>query len=253
MILLSSLHGALAQLGERYTGSVEVSGSIPLCSTKSTVSNQDTVLFHARFLLLINFNSLIFTICSLNSFNFSIVEVPTKTSRHLDIYFSKCYIFIVSKRQVKCVMEKKHPLSNDVIKQLRMCGHFLYFKMGGKIGRRRILVVLEKHHELLQKELQDILEVQSGSLSEIIIKMENDGLIEKAKSEKDGRHLVLRLTEKGLKEAEIARSEHDKNVEELMSCLTENQKEELNNLLSTILSHWKTIEKHLETEPPINS
>ena len=26
--------GALAQLGERYTGSVEVSGSIPLCSTK---------------------------------------------------------------------------------------------------------------------------------------------------------------------------------------------------------------------------
>lgn len=27
--------GALAQLGERYTGSVEVSGSIPLCSTIS--------------------------------------------------------------------------------------------------------------------------------------------------------------------------------------------------------------------------
>ena len=27
--------GALAQLGERYTGSVEVSGSIPLCSTKT--------------------------------------------------------------------------------------------------------------------------------------------------------------------------------------------------------------------------
>ena len=27
-------HGVLAQLGERHTGSVEVSGSIPLCSTK---------------------------------------------------------------------------------------------------------------------------------------------------------------------------------------------------------------------------
>ena len=26
-------HGALAQLGERYAGSVEVIGSIPLCST----------------------------------------------------------------------------------------------------------------------------------------------------------------------------------------------------------------------------
>ena len=29
------LRGALAQLGERDAGSVEVSGSIPLCSTKS--------------------------------------------------------------------------------------------------------------------------------------------------------------------------------------------------------------------------
>ncbi len=29
------LFGVLAQLGERYTGSVEVSGSIPLYSTKS--------------------------------------------------------------------------------------------------------------------------------------------------------------------------------------------------------------------------
>ena len=86
-------------------------------------------------------------------------------SRHLDICFFKCYIFIVLQRQVKNVMEETHTLSNDVIKQLRMCGHFLYFKMGGKIGRKRILVVLEKHHELLQKELQDILEVQSGSLS----------------------------------------------------------------------------------------
>lgn len=31
-------YGALAQLGERYTGSVEVSGSIPLCSTKANKS-----------------------------------------------------------------------------------------------------------------------------------------------------------------------------------------------------------------------
>ncbi len=149
--------------------------------------------------------------------------------------------------------ESRSNLSNDVIRQLRTCGHFLYFRMGGKIGRKRILVVLEKHHELLQKELQDILEVQSGSLSEIIIKMENEGLIEKAKSEFDGRQLVLRLTEKGLREAEKARAEHDKHVEELMSCLTKEQKEELFELLSTILLHWKSIEKQFETESTCSS
>lgn len=145
-------------------------------------------------------------------------------------------------------MEQKNALSNDVIKQLRMCGHFLYFRMGGKIGRKRILIVLEEHHELLQKELQDILQVQSGSLSEIIIKMENDRLIEKAKSAKDSRHIVLRLTNKGIKEAIAAKKEHDKYVDELMSCITESQKEELYDLLSIILKHWKEIERKLESE-----
>lgn len=150
-------------------------------------------------------------------------------------------------------MEQKNALSNDVIKQLRMCGHFLYFRMGGKIGRKRILIVLEEHHELLQKELQDILQVQSGSLSEIIIKMENDGLIEKAKSAKDSRHIVLRLTNKGIKEAIAAKMEHDKYVDELMSCITESQKEELYNLLSIILKHWKEIEKKLESECTVHT
>ena len=36
--------GALAQLGERYTGSVEVSGSIPLCSTTPSASVRRRVL-----------------------------------------------------------------------------------------------------------------------------------------------------------------------------------------------------------------
>ncbi len=34
MYLIPLVFGAIAQLGERYTGSVEVSGSIPLGSTK---------------------------------------------------------------------------------------------------------------------------------------------------------------------------------------------------------------------------
>ena len=35
VIISMLIYGALAQLGERYTGSVEVSGSIPLCSIKN--------------------------------------------------------------------------------------------------------------------------------------------------------------------------------------------------------------------------
>ena len=37
--------GALAQLGERHTGSVEVSGSIPLCSTMDRKQNSLLAVF----------------------------------------------------------------------------------------------------------------------------------------------------------------------------------------------------------------
>jgi hypothetical protein len=42
-------YGALAQLGERNTGSVEVSGSIPLGSTKTYVSPSSRGLGHRPF------------------------------------------------------------------------------------------------------------------------------------------------------------------------------------------------------------
>ena len=71
-------------------------------------------------------------------------------------------------------MEEDH-ISYEIIRHLRRCGHFLYFKTGGKTGRRQIFYILLRREELLQRELQDLLGVQSGSLSEIIIKMEADG------------------------------------------------------------------------------
>ncbi|CAI8943036.1 hypothetical protein EMIT013CA1_90104 [Bacillus sp. IT-13CA1] len=45
---MSQIYGALAQLGERYTGSVEVSGSSPLCSISETLG-----ISRVSFLLLL--------------------------------------------------------------------------------------------------------------------------------------------------------------------------------------------------------
>lgn len=52
--------------------------------------------------------------------------------------------------------------------QLRACGHFLHYNMGQKVGQARILTVLLERGIITQRELQDILEVRSGSLSEIL-------------------------------------------------------------------------------------
>lgn len=144
------------------------------------------------------------------------------------------------------VNRKITSLNHKIVMQLRECGHFLHYRMGGNAGKTRILIALSEHEELLQRELQSILDVQSGSLSEMIIKMETDGFIEKIKSEKDGRNFVLRLTEKGNALAENTKNEYEKRINKLMSCFSENQLGELNDMLDTMIVHWRDIEKAWE-------
>ena len=110
------------------------------------------------------------------------------------------------------------------------------------------MVALLDHKELLQRELQDILHIKSGSLSECIIKMEADGLLKKKKSEKDGRCLVLKLTQKGKLCAEQLKQEYDVRVREMLSCLTEEQCEQLHGLLEPVTGHWKALEQRWDGE-----
>lgn len=137
-------------------------------------------------------------------------------------------------------------LNHEIVMRLRECGHFLHYRMGGKAGKIRILIALSEHQELLQRELQSILDVQSGSLSEMIIKMETDGFIEKVKSEKDGRNFVLRLTEKGHVLAENLKREYENRINKMMSCFHENQLEELHNMLGEMIVHWRDVGKDWE-------
>ena len=140
-------------------------------------------------------------------------------------------------------------LIGETIGKLRFCGHFLHFKTGGKSGRRRTLKILLRRGEILQKELQEIMEVQSGTLSEMIIGMEVDGLLEKVRSDRDGRQLLLRLTPKGREAAEREQEAYNTRICEMMSCFTPEQLEELNGLLEIMTAHWKEVEKSWGTLP----
>lgn len=145
------------------------------------------------------------------------------------------------------------PLSLEVVSQLRRCGHFLYYRMGGRIGRKRILTFLSEHSDMLQKELQDVLQIQSGSLSEVIIKLESDGLVEKVRSKTDGRQWALRLTQAGQEEARRLKAEYAEQVSRMMSCFSDEQLTTLHELLDTMFIHWNTVDlgaeqKNIEKE-----
>ena len=78
--------------------------------------------------------------------------------------------------------------------------------------------------------------VQTGSLSEILAKMESAGLIERERDETDRRRSIVRLTQTGRDRAGKCRAgEHP----DMFSALNEEQKNQLKELLSILLADWK--------------
>lgn len=121
--------------------------------------------------------------------------------------------------------------------RLRACGHFLYYQMGGKAGQRRILVTLLKHENLTQKELQDIIEISSGALSEILQKMEDASLVERTKCCDDKRQVRLMLTPEGKDMALQVKAHYLRTIERMFECLNQQEKVQLSEILEKLVGH----------------
>ena len=129
-------------------------------------------------------------------------------------------------------------LRRELLHRIRVCGHHLWFRAGEKAAQRRILMTLFKKGSMTQRELQEILEITSASLSETLAKVEADGLVKRAKSEKDKRQIDLSLTEKGNEEAKGIEAENDLMAEELLCELTAEEEVQLFYLLDKLAEKW---------------
>lgn len=120
------------------------------------------------------------------------------------------------------------------------CGQYLHFHSGGRSGRAAIICLLAKNGgQMSQQELGSYFELKPGSLSEILAKIENAGLIERTRNPEDRRQLTIRLTEKGIEEA--AREQEGRNQfrRQAFACLSETEQEQLLDMLDKIRTHWE--------------
>lgn len=138
-------------------------------------------------------------------------------------------------------MQQEHTLAY----RLRACGHFLYYQTGGKAGQRRILVTLLKLETPTQKELQDILEISSGALSEILQKMEDASLVERTKCCDDKRQVRLMLTPAGKDMALQVKAHYFRTLERMFECLNQQEKTQLSGILEKLVGHLD----FLKTDP----
>ena len=96
-------------------------------------------------------------------------------------------------------------------------------------GQGRILMILKRCDGISTKELSEILNIKVTSLNETLNKLQQKDLVEKRPSPEDRRILLVYLTKKG----SDFRFETPKDLD-IFDCLSETQKENLDEYLSLI-------------------
>lgn len=98
----------------------------------------------------------------------------------------------------------------------------------------RIIFELASYGGLTASDLGAELGLDSGYLSRILTKLEGQGLLEKTRSERDGRQRILSLTAKGREAFGLLDTRSRDEVSEFLSELTEGKQQRLLEAMGTI-------------------
>lgn len=113
-------------------------------------------------------------------------------------------------------------------------------------GQGRLLLELEKMDGVSQGELAEAMGIRSPSLTELVDKMEEAGLVERARKASDARISELHLTAKGKKAVEEAKKHHAEMHEKVFAHLSPEECSQLAVLLGKFAQGME--EAHLAHE-----
>ena len=120
--------------------------------------------------------------------------------------------------------------------RMHHCHHHMH---RGQHAQGKVISILLEHGPISQSQLLEILDIRSSSLSELISKLERNGLISRERNEADRRSFIVSAT----KEAEDMFSNVENNergsAEQPFASLENEEKEELRRLLLKIVDSLK--------------
>ncbi|WP_154027153.1 MarR family winged helix-turn-helix transcriptional regulator [Olsenella uli] len=130
-----------------------------------------------------------------------------------------------------------------ILDGLGFCGHYLHVHGGGRSGRAPILCTLRKAGGAMpQRELASRFELKAGSLSEVLAKAEEAGLIERTRDPQDRRQLIVSLTEEGSRQADEDQRAREEFRREAFACLSPAERDQLEDMLVRINQHWRSLD-----------
>lgn len=140
----------------------------------------------------------------------------------------------------------KSDLNGKLIINFLDISHTMRLLYEGKDSQKRILIVLGEVGSITQRELTERLGIKPGSVSEVLAKLENAGLIERTSSTQDRRTVDISLTEEGKKQAAAASARRRQRHEQMFSCLTADEKTTLLTLLEKVNDDWESRYQDIE-------
>ena len=113
-------------------------------------------------------------------------------------------------------------------RQLHRCGHRIVHEGGYYREQSRLLLLIAENDGVIQRDLAEEMDVRPSSMTEMLTKMEQLGLILRTQDEKDQRVMHIFLTEQGKAAAAESKSWNERLTDTLFEGLTE---EELGQML----------------------
>lgn len=131
-------------------------------------------------------------------------------------------------------------IENRLYRQISAAGRNLHHRRGEKPTQERILFMIHRHGgAVTQREMQEMLKIRQGSLSEVVSKLEDKGLIVKTPDPSDRRRTVLRLTPEGEKLREEKHRQAKEDDSHLFDVLSSEEKEQLSLIMEKLLCDWQ--------------
>ncbi|MBO5023993.1 MAG: MarR family transcriptional regulator [Clostridia bacterium] len=125
-----------------------------------------------------------------------------------------------------------------VIFLMEKYAHYIFHRFFEKPGRDRALRILYDSGTITQKVFAEKMNIRPSSASDILAKMESEGLITRACHDDDKRNINITLTENGKKITEEVSLKQQAAVKQMMLSLTAEELTTLETLMNKLLSDW---------------
>jgi DNA-binding MarR family transcriptional regulator len=108
-------------------------------------------------------------------------------------------------------------------------------------GQASLLRLIAAHDGASQNELAREMDIRPSSMTELLSKLEQNGLIMRRQDERDQRVMRIYLSEEGKKMAE--QLDESENMDDILGILTEEEKVQLLSILEKLCDNLESMEK----------